>query len=167
MKWFEAQSRGFQRAVFFAAGISLMMITLNVLSSSYPWCMFPIFGIAWWPLSAYFAGRHQPLHYAVGGTALLWALFLLTYLFSSPGAHPWYLYPMLGTGWWPLSVWGSMVGARRFSVTATLYILLTLFIVNQLSSPDFWWWLYPAVFVVWWPVSMHLRGRSTKEGDRQ
>jgi hypothetical protein len=161
-------TRSLQTSLFFSGAIILSVVTLNVLSSpGYPWCIYPIFGILWWPLSVYFAGRRQPLHYAVGGTALLWALFLLTYLVSSFGVHPWFLYPMLAVGWWPLSVWGAKAGARRFSVTATLYILLTLLVINLLTSPGTLWCIYPALFVVWWPVSMHLHFLNRKEGEQK
>ncbi|MFH1879552.1 MAG: hypothetical protein ABIK64_02015 [Bacillota bacterium] len=160
-------SRSLEKALFFTLAVAVSAVILNILSTSYPWCIYPIFGILWWPLSVYFAGKKQPLLFAIGGTAMLWALFLLTYLFSSPGAHPWFLYPMLGTGWWPLSVWGSLVGARRFSVTASLYIILTVLVINLLSSPGYWWWIYPSVFVVWWPVSQYLRERNKKEGEEE
>ncbi|MBN1777266.1 MAG: hypothetical protein JW811_04010 [Clostridiales bacterium] len=159
--------KSLQTAVYVSGGIIVSLILLNRLTSSYPWCIYPIFGILWWPLSAYFLGRREPLHYAVYGTALLYALFLLIYLFSSPGAHPWFLYPMLGVFWWPLSVWGSMVGAKRFSVTATLYIALMLLVINLLSSPGFWWWLCPAVPVLWWPAAVYLKDRNRKESETQ
>jgi hypothetical protein len=158
-------NKSLQTSLFFAGAIAVSMITLNILTSSFPWCIYPVFGVLWWPLSVFFAGRKQPLLYAAAGTALLWALFLLTYLFASFGAHPWFLYPMLGTFWWPLSVWGSSAGARRFSVTATLYIILMLLVINLLASPGYWWWIYPSIFVIWWPVSQYLRDKNRKEGE--
>lgn len=159
--------KSLETALYISGGIILSLIVLNRMTSSYPWSMFPIFGILWWPLSAYFAGRHEPLHFAVYGTALLFALFLFTYLFSSPGAHPWFFYPMLGVFWWPLSVWGSMVGAKRFSVTATLYIALTLLVINLLTSPTAWWWQYPAVCVLWWPAAIYLKDRNREDGETE
>jgi hypothetical protein len=162
-------TRRFQIAVFFSGAVILSVMILNLVTPGVPWCIFPIFGILWWPLSVYFAGRKQPLLFAAYGTGLLWALFLLTYLFTSPGAHPWFLYPMLGTFWWPLSVWGSIVGARKFSVTATLHIILTLLTINLITSPGAWWWIYPSIFVIWWPLSMHLHflNRKEKEGEEE
>jgi hypothetical protein len=159
--------RSLQTALYVSGGIIVSLILLNRLTSSYPWCMYPVFGILWWPLSVYFAGRKEPLRFAVYGTALLYALLLFTYLFSSPGAHPWFIYPMLGVFWWPLSVWGSLVGAKRFSVTATMYLVLMLLVINLLSSPGFWWWIYPAVFVLWWPAAVCLRDRNRKEGEAE
>jgi len=159
--------KSLRTALYFTGGIAVSLILLNRLTSSYPWSMFPIFGVLWWPLSAYFAGRHEPLHYAVYGTALIDALFLLTYLFSSPGAHPWFLYPMMGVFWWPLSVWGSMVGAKRFSVTATLYIALMLLVINLITSYGNWWWFYPAVPVLWWPAALYIKDRTGKEGEAE
>jgi hypothetical protein len=162
-------TKSFQTSLFFSGAVILSVMILNLLTPGYPWCMYPIFGILWWPLSAYFAGRKQPLRFAAYGTGLLWSLFLLTYLFSTPHAHPWFLYPMLAVFWWPLSVWGSTVGARKFAVTATLHIILTLLVINLITAPDHWWWIYPSIFVLWWPASMHLHylNRKDKEGENE
>ena len=167
MERFLQTPRRFRIAVVYSGLIVLPLVLLNLLTSpGYLWCIYPIFGVAWWPLSAYFAGRREPLKYALAGTALLWALFLLTYLISSFGAYPWFLYPMLATFWWPLGVWGAKAGARKFSVVAAEYIVLMLLIINLLSSPNFWWWLFPAFGVVWWPLTMHLPRIKRKEGEQ-
>ncbi len=154
-------TKALRTSVFFSALIILMTVTTNLLTSpGFLWCIYPVFGVLWWPLSVFYAGRKQPLNYALLGTALLFSLFLLTYLFASPGAHPWYLYPMLAAGWWPLSVWGAQAGPRRFSVAGGLYVILTVLVINLIASPSFWWWVYPAFFVLWWPVSVLLGERA-------
>ena len=159
-------SKAFRLSVQISATIALGLVLLNLLTSPrYPWCMYPIFGLAWWPLSAYFAGRKQPLQFAYAGTALLGALFIFTYLFSSFGAHPWFIYPMLGVFWWPLSVWGAQAGAKRFSITAAETIIASLLLINLLTSPGFWWWLYPALGVIWWPLALHLPDLKHREGE--
>jgi hypothetical protein len=161
--------RSFQTSVCFSGGIILTVMILNLLTPGYPWCLFPIFGILWWPLSAYFAGRKEPLRFAAYGTGLLWALFLLTYLFFTPHAHPWFLYPALGVFWWPLSVWGARVGARKFSITAALHVILTLLTINLITTPNFWWWIYPSILVLWWPAAVYLHdlNRRDKEGENE
>lgn len=159
--------KSLQTALSVSGMIILSLIILNRFTSPYPWSLYPVFGILWWPLSAYFAGRHQPLHFAVYGMALLAALFFLTWLFSTPGAHPWFLYPMLAVFWWPLSVWGWHVGAKRFSVTGATYVVLMLVIINLLTSPGHWWWMYPSFFAVWWPFGVHLGQRARREGEAE
>ncbi len=164
-KWMRL-SKGFRISIVYSGMIILTMVILNVLTGGYPWCMYPIFGVLWWPMSAYFAGRRQPLHYALCAMALLSAMFVLTYLFTNAGGYPWFLFPVLAVGWWPLSVWGAHAGAQRFSVTATLYILLTLLIINLLSTPHYFWCLFPAVLVIWWPLTLWLHARS-HDGNKE
>lgn len=135
----------------------LLLFTYLLTSpGAHPWFVYPVLGVLWWPMSAYFAGRKQPLPYALSGFALIAALFLALYLFASPSAHPWYLYPLLAALWWPLSVWGTQKGARAFSVAGGLAVILTLLAINLVASPSFWWWVYPAFFTLWWPVSVLL-----------
>lgn len=166
MTSFLSMPRKFRIAAVYAALISLSVIVLNLLSSpGYLWCIYPIFGILWWPLSAYFAGRRQPLEFALCGAALVSVMMFFGYLISSFGSHPWFLYPMLGVFWWPLSVWGARAGARRFSSTAAQYIILTVLVINLITSPGHWWWIYPAVCVVWWPIILHLSRYTRKEGE--
>lgn len=165
-KWLALPTR-FRVAVVYSGIIIFTILVLNVLTGGFPWCIYPIFGILWWPLSAYFWGRRQPLLYAACGAGMISALFLLTYLLTGLGGHPWFLYPMLAVGWWPLGVWGAHAGARRFSVTGTLYILLMLLVINLLSSPGTLWCIYPAVLVIWWPLSVHLYHLNHKGGEGQ
>ncbi len=166
MNRFLAMPRNFRVAAFYCALIALTVLTLNLLTSPrYLWCVYPILGVLWWPLSAYFRGRKQPLLFALCGAGLVWATFFIAYRISSPGAHPWYVYPMLGVFWWPLSVWGARVGARRFSIVAAQYVILTALTINMITSPGFWWWLIPAALVIWWPLILHFPRLLRKEGD--
>ncbi|MFH1879553.1 MAG: hypothetical protein ABIK64_02020 [Bacillota bacterium] len=145
----------------YSAMVILMVTTVNLLTSpGFLWFVFPAFGVAWWPLSVYFAGKKQAFKYSVCGTALIAGLLAITYLIASPGAHPWFLYPVLAVLWWPLSVWGAKKGARTFSVAGGLYVIITFLLINLLTSPSFWWWVYPAFFTLWWPVSVLMGDRA-------
>jgi len=156
----------FRISVVYSGLIVLALAVLNVLSCPrYPWCMYPAFGLAWWPLSAYFSGRGEPLRFAVCGAGMIAALFFLAWLFSGRSAHPWYVYPILAALWWPLSVWGAQNGAKRFSVVAAEYIIAMLLTINMITSPGYWWWLYPAAAVIWWPLVLHFPRSGRKEGD--
>ena len=158
-------TRSLRAALLFSAAILIMLVTVNLLTSpGYLWCIYPAFGVLWWPLSAYYKGRRQPLAYSLWGTALIAALLILTYLISSPGAHPWFLYPVLAVLWWPLSVYCSRKGARAFSVMGAALILLTLLTVNLVTSPGFLWCVYPAFFTLWWPLSVLLGKKAGTVG---
>jgi hypothetical protein len=166
MNRFLAMPRNFRVAAFYWALIALSALTLNLLTSPrYLWCAYPVLGALWWPLSAYFRGSRQPLLFALCGAGLVTATFFIAYRISSPGAHPWYVYPMLCVFWWPLSVWGHAAGARRFSVVAAQYIILMALTINMITSPGFWWWLFPAALVIWWPLILYFPKLRRKEGD--
>lgn len=163
-RWMQ-QTKAFRVAVVYAGMIGLTFIILNALTSWYPWCVYPIFGLMWWPLSVYFAGRRQPYHFALCGTGLLSLFFIFIYLSSTFGAHPWFLYPMLAAFWWPLGVWGAHVRAQRFAIVGAEYVILMMVVINLLTSPDYWWWIYPAIGVIWWPLGIYLHSLNHKEGD--
>lgn len=165
-KWLALPKR-FRIAVVYSAMIAFPFIVLNIITTSFPWCIYPIFGLMWWPLSTYFLDRHQPLLYAFWGAGLLSALFVLTYLFTGFGGYPWFLFPVLAVGWWPMGVWGAHAGARRFSITGALYLLLMLYIFNLITSPGFLWCLFPAVGILWWPVGVHLHYHNHKDGEEE
>ncbi len=165
-KWMKLPKR-FRVSVVYSAMIIFWLVVLNVLTSRYPWCMYAVFGLLWWPLSAYFVGRRQPLLYALCATALLALFFLFIYLFTSFGAHPWFIYPMLGVFWWPLGVWGAKAGAKKFSVVGAEYVVLMMLMINLLTSPHYWWWIYPTLAVIWWPLGVYLHGLNHKDGESQ
>jgi hypothetical protein len=156
--YFAGKRRPFDYSLCGAALLIGLLVGTYLVASpgAHPWFLYPVLGVVWWPVSVYFARHKQPLAFAVVGFLLIAALFLALYLFASPGAHPWYLYPILGAFWWPLSVWGAKQGARAFSVAGGLTVILTLLAVNLVASPAFWWWVYPAFFTLWWPVSVLL-----------
>ena len=152
-------------SLLFSSLIVLTAVTVNLLTSpGFPWLIFPVFAVLWWPLSVYYAGKQQPLRYALWGAGLLTAFFVLTYLVASPGAHPWFAYPILAVLWWPLAVWGARAGARKFSVAGGAYAIATLLTVNLLASPGFGWWVYPAFLALWWPFSVLLGQRAKSMG---
>ncbi len=154
-------SKALRTAVVYSLAIVVMIVTINLLTSpGFLWCIFPVFGIAWWPLSVYFSQKRNPLAYALCGAALLIGLFLATYLLTSPGAHPWFLYPALGVVWWPLSVWGAGKDARVMSIAGGLTVIATLLTINLMTSPSFLWFWYPAFFMLWWPLSVLLGKRA-------
>jgi hypothetical protein len=161
--YFTGKKRPFAYAVCGAALLSALFTATYLVTGAagFPWFIYPILGVIWWPLSVYFKERETPLVFAVCGFSMIAAIFVSLYLFTSPGAHPWFIYPVLGVFWWPLSVWGVKKGARAFSVAGGLYVILTVLVINLAASPAFWWWVYPAFLVLWWPLSV-LLGEKAK-----
>jgi hypothetical protein len=159
--YFTGKKKPFAYAVCGTALLCGLFLAIYLVASpgAHPWFIYPMLGVVWWPLSVYFAGKKKPLPFALFGFTVIAALFILLWLFTGQG-HPWFLYPILGAVWWPLSVWGAKKGARAFSVAGGLYLILMLLVVNLVASPGFWWWVYPAFFALWWPVSVLLGKRA-------
>ena len=160
--YFAGRKQPFAYAVCGTALLYGLFLAVYFVASpgAHPWFVYPMLGVVWWPLSVYYSGKHKPLPFALLGFAVITALFILLWLFTGQG-HPWFIYPILGAAWWPLSVWGGHKGARAFSVAGGLLAILTVLAINLAASPAFWWWVYPAFFVLWWPVSVFLGKRAT------
>ncbi|MBN1777267.1 MAG: hypothetical protein JW811_04015 [Clostridiales bacterium] len=160
--YFAGKKKPFAYAVCGAALLCGLFLVTYLLTSpgAHPWFIYPMLGVVWWPLSVYFTGKKKPLPFALLGFAVIAALFVLLWVLTGTGTHPWFVYPILGVFWWPLSVWGAKKGARAFAVAGGLYTILMLLAVNLVTSPAFWWWVYPAFFALWWPASVLLGKRA-------
>lgn len=91
-----------------AAGAGLasaFFIAVNLLTSpGFPWALFPVFLLLWWPLSMLCARRKSWMGYSVAGTLLASAFFLAVNLITSPG-FLWSVFPIFAVLWWPLAVY--------------------------------------------------------------
>jgi hypothetical protein len=71
------------------------------------WCVYPIFGVIWWPMSIFFhwlhkrTGRGMGFPYSVASFALITVLLLFINLYYTPGII-WFVYPTFGVIWWPM-----------------------------------------------------------------
>lgn len=73
----------------------------------------------------------------------------------------WFIYPCIFLLLWP----GMLYFAYRnqlktYSVITSFVIILTLFIINMMQTPDILWFLYPAYPIIWWPILIYLGRRA-------
>jgi hypothetical protein len=97
-----------------ASFIGILYYTaLNVLIfKGFPWAIYPIYAILWWPLAIAFAKREKSLTFSIAGTLLSAALFVTTNWITSPNTI-WAVYPIFAIAWWPLSVYFFVYRRRQ------------------------------------------------------
>jgi len=135
--------------------ISGFIYLVNIVNSpNFPWFIFPVFAVLWWPL-AMLAGS-KPRLFSLLGAAWVSAFFVITNYIVSPNVL-WFIFPVFAVLWWPLSVFLARK-TRLFSIVASLYIIGFLALVNYLFSPAFPWIIFPAFAALWWPISVILCG---------
>ncbi|QAS51374.1 hypothetical protein [Halobacillus litoralis] len=80
-------------------------VSLNLfLSPQYPWAMFPVFAVIWWPLTVYHIQKETYFKYSIHAALLLGIFFTSVNAVFSP-ATIWAVYPIFGVLWWPLSMY--------------------------------------------------------------
>jgi hypothetical protein len=89
--------------------VSLILIAYYVLvnalySPAFPWSMFPIYAVVWWPLAVGLAKASKAMFFSAAGT--LWSVlfFIVLNAVTTPG-EIWAVYPIFAILWWPLSVY--------------------------------------------------------------
>lgn len=80
------------------------MLNITVFPG-FPWAIFPVYAILWWPPSIVcFAGRKRPMLFSIAGTVLSAALFVAVNAVASPDTV-WAVFPIFAILWWPLAVY--------------------------------------------------------------
>ncbi len=80
-------------------------ILLNLfVFKGFPWAIYPIFAILWWPLAIVFGKPGKALSFSMAGGTLTTALFVITNWITSPHTI-WAIYPIFAIAWWPLAVY--------------------------------------------------------------
>jgi hypothetical protein len=83
----------------------LYYIALNLfVFKGFPWAIYPIYAILWWPLAIAFAKPGRALSFSLAGTFITTALFVITNWITSPHTI-WAIYPIFAIAWWPLAVY--------------------------------------------------------------
>ncbi|WP_219837674.1 hypothetical protein [Paenibacillus sp. R14(2021)] len=78
---------------------------LNILlSSQFPWIIFPAYALLWWPMSIYFSRSREWFTFALCASLLTSAMFIAVNAVTSPNAI-WAIYPIFAIIWWPLSMY--------------------------------------------------------------
>lgn len=93
----------------------LYYVVLNVLVfKGFPWAIYPIYAILWWPLAIAFAKRKRgkALTFPIAGSLLTAALFVTTNWITSPNTI-WAVYPIFAIAWWPLAVYFFVYRRRQ------------------------------------------------------
>jgi hypothetical protein len=85
--------------------IILYYVLLNLLlSPQYPWAIYPIFVVLWWPLSLYHVKKKTYFKFSLSASLLLIAFFITVNAVSTPN-EIWAVYPIFCVLWWPLSMY--------------------------------------------------------------
>jgi len=142
--------------------IAVFFVLVNLITSQrFPWAIFPIYAVIWWPMSMLLCGAKRYKLYAVAASLLTAAFFYVVNMVTSPNSV-WFIYPVFAVLWWPLSV--IICGAKKYklySIISTLYTIAFFLIVNLITSPQYLWFYYPAFALIWWPLSMLFARKKT------
>ncbi|SFE51037.1 hypothetical protein SAMN05216378_3369 [Paenibacillus catalpae] len=136
--------------------VIILMLTINYMQSpEYPWFVYAVFPVIWWPIVMYSGSKAKTLTFAViaGISAILYYSILNAVM--SPD-YPWAIYPAFAVIWWPLALY--YVRKKQyysFSISASSLMIAFFITVNVVSSPDTIWAIYPIFAVLWWPLSMY------------
>ncbi|MCG8568734.1 MAG: hypothetical protein MJB14_01210 [Spirochaetes bacterium] len=133
----------------------VFFITVNLITSSgFLWCIMPIFGVLWWPLSIYCYQKKNPMLMAGLGSILITIFFMSLNYITSP-AFAWSIYPIFMTAWWPLSVYcGQNRNFKLLAVLGSILIMALLFATNYMTITKIDWAFYPLIPLLYWPVFM-------------
>lgn len=142
---------------------TVFFVLVNLITkTAYPWFIFPVFAIWWWPLVMLTARRKRYRLFSVIGSLYTAAFFLVVNIVTTPETV-WFIYPVFAVLWWPLSqLLCGMKKYKLFSVIASLYTIGFFALVNFLTSPATLWFVYPAFGIAWWPLSMFFAKRYPK-----
>ncbi len=135
--------------------IGFLFVVNYIQTPEYPWFLYPILPILWWPILIYLGKRAKSLAVAMVGSTSIMLYYIILNIFLAPG-HPWAIYPIFAVLWWPLAIYHAQKRSYvAFSVHASLLIGIFFITVNMITSPDTIWAVYPIFAVIWWPLSMY------------
>jgi len=144
---------------FSIAGSALLMATfivINILTSpGFPWSIFPVFAVLWWPVSIYSYEMKSAMLLGILGSSMTITFFIAVNIITSPG-FPWSIFPIFAVLWWPIGIY--MAGKKNalfISVIVSLYIAIFFIVVNIITSPGFPWSFFPIFILLWWPISIY------------
>lgn len=92
--------------------------------------------------------------------SLMTGVFLIIVNMITTPQIIWFIYPCIFLLLCP----GMLYFAYRnqlksYSICMSMIIVVTLFIINMMQTPDILWFLYPAYPILWWPIIIHLGRR--------
>lgn len=74
------------------------------LSPHYPWAIYPMYAVLWWPLAVQFGKTKRFLELSIWASLLTIIFFIVVNMVSSPFTI-WAVYPIFVILWWPLCMY--------------------------------------------------------------
>lgn len=144
--------------------IIVFLIIENIKDSpDHPWALYAVFPILWWPILTFLGQRAKTMQVAWIGSISIILYYVILNIILSP-QYPWAIYPAFVVLWWPLSLYHAQKKTYfKYSIHASLLIIVFFITVNAVSSPHTIWAVYPIFTVLWWPLSMYYFVYKIKE----
>ena len=148
-------------AVLGSLWVSVFFVWLNLTTSpGFLWFIYPVFGVLWWPLAVFFAGKNRWKLFSVIGTLMIIAFFALMNWQVSPHTL-WFIYPAYAAVWWPLCMYlANRKTIKLFSVLMSGLTAALLAVINLLYSPQVLWFPWTIFYFAWWPVCQCLGAKA-------
>lgn len=151
---------GKRKYKLFYSSVSFLLIIYLIVenyiqSPEYPWFLYAIYPIMWWPILGSLSRYTTSFRISVLGSILTILYYSTLNIVLSP-QYPWIIYLIFLVIWWPLGIHYTKTKKHfKFSLTASFLISVFFILVNVISSPKDVWAIYPIFLVVWWPLSMY------------
>ncbi|KAB8130730.1 hypothetical protein F9U64_13950 [Gracilibacillus oryzae] len=144
--------------------IAFLVVMNYINTPEYPWVIFGLFPILWWPILVLLGDRAKTIQVALIGSSSI-ILYYICLNIIMGAQHPWVIYPAFVVLWWPLAVYhGQRKSYFAFSIQASILISVFFITVNAITSPQAIWAIYPIFCVLWWPLSMYYFVYKKKAG---
>ncbi|QQZ11319.1 hypothetical protein [Heyndrickxia vini] len=143
-------------SVMVSALIILFLLAINVFHSpEHPWILYAWYPIIWWPILMFLEKKRSTVSIGIVGSVVTIVYYSTLNILLSP-SYPWAIYPIFAVLWWPMAVYYSkMKDYFKFSISASILIIIFFITVNMVSSPHEIWAVYPIFVTLWWPLSMY------------
>jgi hypothetical protein len=138
-----------------AAMTAVLFIVANIITTpGVLWFFYPVFAVAWWPLSVYFCGKRQYFAFAAVGSALIIAFIAATNIVTSPQLL-WFFYAIPPILCWPAGVFlHQRKKGGLFAIVAGTAMVAYCVLLDLVLTPYFFWAIFPIFLILWWPLSV-------------
>ena len=141
--------------------IAALVITVNFITTPQViWFIYPLFAVAWWPVSVYFCSRKQYLAFSITGSSLIIVFLAVTNLVTSPH-FLWFIYGIPPVLFWPVGmVFRKQLAKLPFALVFGAVIIGYFTAVNLLLTPHYFWAIHLVYLTIWWPLCLLSRGKG-------